>query len=218
MIVVEYTLTKNSEGTAVNTDYTSVMNFPKGTNWEAGNKYQYVVSYMGGILKVESEVLPWDYEESTGDDIPEATVASWKGWAESSCSVSGTDVTFIEDSNGDLKKIHGMLVVSSPSNCTLHINLTNHVSGDDICYIIEDSSGNDISSTGITIGGDTGITPGATIDFYIEAVASKRPAYGEDALTSSLTFSLTASDREVSLDSELQRDGQYNIIIPAATE
>ena len=218
MIVVEYTLTKNSAGSAVNMDFVSVMNFPKGSKWEAGNKYQYVIAYMGGILKVEEQLLPWDYEESTGNDIPEPTMATWKGWDDITCTVSGTNVTFKENQDGTLKKVHGMLVVSSPSNCTLHINLSNHISGDDIAYIIKDSQGHDITTSGITIGGSNGITPGATIDFYIEAVESKRPAYGEAPLTSSLSFSIQASDREVSMDSELQRDGQYNIIIPALSE
>ncbi|MBQ2150004.1 MAG: fimbrillin family protein, partial [Bacteroidales bacterium] len=217
-IVVEYTLTKNSQGAAVNMDFVSVMNFPKGSKWKAGNKYQYVIAYMGGILKVEEQLLPWEYEESAGTDIPEPTMATWRGWDDATCTISGTNVTFKQNPNGTLKKIHGMLVVSSPSSCTLHINLSNHVSGDDIAYIIRDANGNDITTSGLTIGGANGIVPGATIDFYIEAVEAKRPAYGEAPLTSSLSFSIQSSDRDVSLDSELQRDGQYNIIIPALSE
>ena len=36
---------------------TSVMSFPAGTKWEAGNKYQYTITYMGGILKIVDSVL-----------------------------------------------------------------------------------------------------------------------------------------------------------------
>ena len=57
---------------------------------------------------------------------------------------------------------------------------------------------------------------GVTIDFYIYADDDDRPAAGQPAISAGLTFSVQASGgREFSLDSELQRDGAYNIIIPS---
>ena len=217
-IVVEYTLTKNSKGENVSVDYVSAMNFPNGTKWEAGNKYQYVISYMGGICKVEETVLPWEYVESNGSDIPEPTVVTFRGWDDNTCTVSGVNVTFKDDGEGGLRKIHGVVTVGSPSNCTLHINLTNHVSGDDVAYAITDAHNNDVLANGITIGGPDGVIPGSSIDFYISAIEARRPAAGQAPLTSQMSFSLRASDRDVDLDSELQRDGPYVIIIPAKSE
>ena len=60
------------------------------------------------------------------------------------------------------------------------------------------------------------ILPGVNIDFYISANDDDRPAAGNPPITAGLAFSVQASgSREFSLDSELQRDGAYTIIIPS---
>lgn len=189
---------------------TSVMSFPKGTKWEAGNKYQYTITYMGGILKIVDSILPWDYSETTTSVEEQSVMAKWMGWDSSTCSISGTDISFTTYPAGDpnagkLKKIHGMFKVYSPTQCTYRINMTQNASK----YTIEHGTG--------TIGSASGdIAPGATIDFYISADDDDRPDPGQPDITSGLTFSVTVSGgRDYSLNSELQIDGPFNIIIPS---
>lgn len=185
-------------------DRTSLMSFPKGTSWEAGNKYRYTISYMGGFLKIEETVLPWTYEESAGTSVEDqSAMGKFLGWDANTCTVSGQNVTFVEDGSGDLKTIHGIFRINAPTPCTFHINLS------------QNQSYYTITTPTWTIGDNTGdITPGADIDFYITANA--RPGVGESDIESDLSFSVTTSSgRDISIDSELQRDGAYKIIIPA---
>ena len=189
---------------------TSVMSFPAGTKWEAGNKYQYTITYMGGILKIVDSVLPWDYVEDSATVEERSAMAQWMGWDVTTCSISDTDISFITYPAGDpnagkLKKIHGMFKIYSPTQCTYHINVTQNSDK----YTIENATG--------TIGPSSGdITPGTTIDFYISADDNDRPAAGQPNITTGLSFSVTASGgRDYSLDSELQIDGPFTIIIPS---
>ena len=189
---------------------TSVMSFPAGTKWEAGNKYQYTITYMGGILKIVDSVLPWDYVEEVTSVEEQSVMAQWMGWDASTCVVNDTDITFTTYPAGDpkagkLKKIHGMFKIYSPTQCTYHINMTQNADK----YTIENGTG--------TIGPAAGdFTPGTTIDFYITADDDDRPAAGQPNIISGLSFSVTASGgRDYSLDSELQIDGPFNIIIPS---
>jgi len=198
VITVEYTVPDETD------TRTSVMSFPSGTTWDPGNKYLYTISYMGGILKIVQQVLPWEYVEATSTVEEQAAVAYWMGWDSTTCSVENiTDVKFITDSNGILQPIHGIFRINAPTNCTFYINMTQNASS----YTVSPASG--------TIGTDTGdIAPGTNIDFYI--TPGDRPAAGQPDIESGISFSIkTNSGREFSLDSELQRDGGFNIIIPA---
>lgn len=188
----------------------STFSFPHGTSWEAGNKYQYTITYLGGILKVEESVLPWTYNELSASADEQSVMATWLGWDTSTCTVSGTNVTFATYPDGDpnagkLKRIHGMFKIYSPTNCTYHINMTQNADK----YTFQNGTG--------VIGTGTGeIAPGATIDFYIIADDADRPAAGQPAITSNMTFTVRASGgRDYSLDSEIQHDGSFTIIIPS---
>lgn len=192
----------------------SHLSFPKGTNWKGGHTYSYTVTYMGGIFKVEESVLPWNYTELSAGAEDQSAMASWIGWDSSTCTISGRNITFKTDTQGRLMPIHGMFKIFSPTRCTYHINLSQNVTKYSFAY--DFGSGIVDTSTG-TIGTNSGdIHPGVTIDFFITARDEDRPAAGQPSITADLSFSVQASGgREFSLDSELQRDGAYTIIIPS---
>jgi len=192
---------------------TSRLSFPKGTKWLGGHKYSYTVTYMGGIFKVEDTVMDWNYTELSGSAEEQSAMASWIGWDSSSCTVSGRNVSFKTDEHGRLMDIHGMFKIHSPTQCTYHINLTQNAN----YYTITPNDGSNIHVGMGSIGYSSGdINPGVTIDFYISADDDDRPAAGNPPITAGLSFSVQASGgRDFSLDSELQRDGQFNIIIPS---
>ena len=184
---------------------TSRLSFPKGTKWLGGHKYSYTVTYMGGIFKVEETVMDWNYTELAGTVEEQSAMASWIGWDSSTCTISGQNITFKTDEHGQLMKIHGMFKIYSPTQCTYHINLTQNAG----YYTITPNTGSIGSSAG-------DIQPGVNIDFYITARDEDRPAAGEDPIKSGLSFSVQASGgREFSLDTEIQRDGAFTIIIPS---
>ena len=192
---------------------TSHLTFPKGTKWLGGHKYSYTVTYMGGIFKVVETVMDWNYTELTSSAEDQSAMASWIGWDSSTCTISGNNVTFKVDEHGKLKTIHGMFKIYSPTQCTYHINLTQNAS----YYTITPNDGTDVHVGSGSIGSAAGdIMPGVTIDFYISADDDDRPAAGNPPITAGLSFSVQASGgREFSLDSELQRDGAFTIIIPS---
>lgn len=193
---------------------TSRLSFPKGTSWKGGHKYSYTVTYMGGIFKVEESVLPWNYTELAASAEDQSVMASWVGWDTSTCDVTGTNVTFKVDSHGDTVPIRGMFRIFSPTQCTYHINLSQNQEH----YIITPNNGTDIHTGSGTIGTAAGDTnPGVTINFMITGPDfDHRPAAGQSNITADLSFSVQASGgREFSLDSELQRDGAFTIIIPS---
>ncbi len=192
---------------------TSRLSFPKGTKWLGGHKYSYTVTYMGGIFKVENTVMDWNYTELSASAENQSAMASWIGWDSESCTVSGHDITFKTDEQGRLKPIHGMFKIFSPTQCTFHINMTQNAD----FYTLTPNDGTHVHTGSASIGPAAGdILPGVTIDFYIYADDDDRPAAGQPAISAGLTFSVQASGgREFSLDSELQRDGAYNIIIPS---
>lgn len=192
---------------------TSRLSFPKGTKWLGGHKYSYTVTYMGGIFKVENTVMDWNYTELSASAENQSAMASWIGWDSESCTISGQNVSFKTDDQGRLKPIHGMFKIYSPTQCTFHINMTQNAE----FYTLTPNDGTNIHTGSGSIGSASGdILPGVTIDFYIYADDDDRPAAGQPAISAGLTFSVQASGgREFSLDSELQRDGAYNIIIPS---
>ena len=192
---------------------TSRLSFPKGTNWKGGHKYSYTVTYMGGIFKVEESVKDWDYTELAASAEAQSAMASWIGWDSATCTINGRDITFKTDAHGHLMTIHGMFKIFSPTQCTYHINLSQNVN----FYTITPNNGTDVHTGSGTIGSAAGdIRPGVTIDFYISARDEDRPAAGQPSIEADLSFSVQASgNREFSLDSELQRDGAYTIIIPS---
>ena len=192
---------------------TSKLSFPKGTSWKGGHTYSYTVTYMGGIFKVEESVLPWNYTETPATVEQQSAMASWVDWDSATCTISGSDITFKTDPQGRLIPIHGMFKIYSPTQCTYHINLTQNAN----FYTITPNDGANVHTGSGTIGTSTGdIRPGVTIDFYISARDEDRPAAGQPPITSGLSFSVQASGgREFSLDSELQRDPAFTIIIPS---
>ena len=192
----------------------SHLSFPKGTNWKGGHTYSYTVTYMGGIFKVEESVLPWNYTELSAGAEDQSAMASWIGWESSTCTISGRNITFKTDTQGRLMPIHGMFKIYSPTQCTYHINLSQNVSKYSFAH---DFGSGPVDTSSGTIGTAAGdIHPGVTIDFFITARDEDRPAAGQPSITADLSFSVQASGgREFSLDSELQRDGAYTIIIPS---
>lgn len=192
---------------------TSRMSFPKGTSWKGGHKYSYTITYMGGIFKVEETVLPWNYSQLSASAENQSVMASWMGWDSSSCTVSGRNITFKTDAQGRLMPIHGMFKIYSPTQCTYHINLSQNAEK----YTFTPNDGTHTHVGSGSIGNSEGdINPGVTIDFFIYADDDDRPAAGQPPITADLSFSVQASGgREYSLDSELQRDGVYTIIIPS---
>ena len=192
---------------------TSTLSFPKGTKWLGGHKYSYTVTYMGGIFKVEETVMDWNYTELAGTVEEQSAMASWIGWDSSTCTISGQNITFKTDEHGKLMKIHGMFKIYSPTQCTYHINLTQNAN----YYTITPNDGSNIHVGSGSIGSSAGdILPGVNIDFYISANDDDRPAAGDPPITAGLSFSVQASGgREFSLDTEIQRDGAFNIIIPS---
>lgn len=191
----------------------SLLSFPKGTNWKGGHKYSYTVTYMGGIFKVEESVRDWSYTELSGSAEDQSAMAQWIDWDTATCSISGRNITFKTDPQGRLMPIHGMFKIFSPTRCTYHITLSQNVN----YYTITPNDGANIHAGSGSIGTSTGdIHPGVTIDFYISANDDDRPAAGQPSITADLSFSVQASGgREFSLDSELQREGAYTIIIPS---
>ena len=192
---------------------TSKLSFPKGTSWKGGHTYSYTVTYMGGIFKVEESVLPWNYTETPATVEQQSAMASWVDWDSATCTISGSDITFKTDPQGRLIPIHGMFKIYSPTQCTYHINMTQNAN----FYTITPNDGANVHTGSGTIGTSTGdIRPGVTIDFYISARDEDRPAAGLEDIKAGLSFSVQASGgRAFSLDSELQRDGAFTIIIPS---
>lgn len=188
---------------------TSTLSFPKGTSWQGGHKYSYTITYTGGVFKVVETVLDWDYTSLTTTAEEQSVMASWVGWEASTCTVDGQNVTFKTDAQGRLMPIHGMFKIFSPTQCTYFINVT------------QNTDKYTITSQGGTNGGSIGtaaedINPGVTIDFWITARDEDRPAAGQDPISAQLTFSVQASpNRAYSLDSEIQHDGAFTIIIPS---
>lgn len=169
------------------------MPFPNGTSWDAGYKYSYTINYMGGILKINETVLPWDYESTTGlEASSQSAVASWLGWDTQTCTVVGQTATFKSSST----PVHGIFRINSPTSCTYSIELT----GANADKFTISSGGNG------TIGTGAGqIKPGQNIDFYIETNGASA---GNET---NLVFSVTASGRKINIDSEVQKDGQFTI-------
>ena len=192
---------------------TSRLSFPKGTKWLGGHKYSYTVTYMGGIFKVEETVLNWNYTELSASAEDQSAMATWVGWDSSTCTVSGKNVSFKTDEYGRLMTIHGMFKIYSPTQCTYHINLSQNAN----YYTFTPNDGSNVHVASGSIGYAAGdIQPGVTIDFYITADDDDRPAAGNPPITADLSFSVQASGgRDFSLDSEIQRDGAYTIIIPS---
>lgn len=169
------------------------MPFPAGTSWEAGKKYSYTISYMGGILKVNETVLPWDYESTDGlEASTQSAIAAWIGWDTGTCTVSGQTATFKNSST----PVRGIFRINSPTSCTYSIEL-------------EGANANKftISSGGSgTIGTGAGqIKPGQNIEFYI---ATNGATSGDET---NLVFSVTVGGRKYNIDSEIQRDGQFTV-------
>lgn len=191
----------------------SHLSFPKGTNWKGGHKYSYTVTYMGGIFKVEETVLDWNFIEEVATVEEQSAMASWVDWDSATCTISGNDITFKTDPQGRLMTIHGMFKIFSPTQCTYHINLLQNAS----YYTITPNDGTNVHTGYGTIGTSAGdIRPGVIIDFYISARDEDRPATGLPPIKGELSFSVQASGgREFSLDSEIQRDGAFTIIIPS---
>ena len=191
---------------------TSKLSFPKGTNWKGGHTYSYTVTYMGGIFKVEETVLDWNYTEQAATVEDQSAMASWVDWDSATCTISGREITFKTDSQGRLIPIHGMFKIYSPTQCTYHINMSQNVN----FYTFTPNDGINVHTGSGTIGTSAGdVHPGVTIDFYIYADDDDRPAAGQPNITAGISFSVQASGgREFSLDSELQRDGIFTIIIP----
>lgn len=169
------------------------MGFPNGTSWEAGYKYSYTINYMGGILKINEAVLPWDYESTTGlEASSQSAVASWLGWDTQTCTVAGQTATFKNSST----PVRGIFRINSPTSCTYSIELTG--ANKDKFTISSGATG--------TIGTDAGeIKPGQNIEFTI---ATNGATAGDET---NLIFSVTAGGRKINIDSEIQKDGQFTI-------
>ena len=170
------------------------MSFPAGTAWEAGYKYSYTISYLGGVLKVNETVLPWDYTSTSGLSVEtQSAIASWQGWVSSTCTVSGQTATFKPDGT----PVRGVFRINSPTSCTYNITLTG--TNADKFSITRGASG--------TIGtGEGNIKPGQNISFEISALEGA--SSGDEA---NLVFTVTAGGRTISIDSEIQRDGQLTV-------
>lgn len=216
ILTVEYTVEVG--GTPQNR--TVSMAFPKGTKWEAGHKYSYVIEYLSGILKINEEVLEWDYEETEKDVKSISVQAAWTGWDLATCSYdpnqSEFDVHFKLKDNGQLERIRGVFTISSPLNCAFRIKMTSNPSW----YTILPNDGVDTSTGyGLIRSDGTGYAePGQSIEFFI--IANDRPGVGDGDMAAEISFSIMAEDppfgiRSFDLDSELQRYGRYRIIIPA---
>lgn len=236
VIIVEY-----NDGT------TKRMSFPKGTVWEAGHMYDYVVTYKGGTLKIEEHVLPWEAPapEAIGggnDENHQPVMASWMGWDSHTCTASGDDrtvATFLDTQDtGDVDKDHllnertpirGRFRIYSPRECTWKIKLTGAGASDFILSYYTTTvtppaeSGGEPTITYRSVSADengaisgqisetpgSGITaPGDLISFFISA-----PSGGSN-LTAGLEFTVEVGGRIYSLDSEIQKDGDFEIILP----
>ncbi len=202
VITIDYFYPNDNSGSSYSSR-SSKMSFPAGTSWEAGNKYSYTITYMGGILKVTETVLPWDYESTTGlDASTQSAMASWVGWDVSTADETGLTAKFKSNGSGGYIPMHGIFRINSPTSCTYSIALT----------------GTNASSFSITSGasgtigtGDGQIDPGDNIDFYITPTGSAAVGH-----TANLTFTVTVGGRTMSIDSEVQRDGTFIIEIPSA--
>lgn len=199
-------------------EHTACMSFPKGTVWEAGHEYHYRVTYMGGYIQIQESILPWEAEDPVsvgGEAAEQPLMASWLGWDSQSCTVSGKDrtvATFLDEPDlGDadrdgnreeLKPVLGRFRIYSPVECEWQVALKGEGSGS---FSISPSGGT-VSETE----GEGSTLPGANIEFFISAL---EPA-GSD-VTVGLTFTVTYNGRTYSLDSEIQKDGDFQIILPA---
>ena len=230
-IVVEYTITP--DGGVESALQTSQMAFPKGTTWKAGCSYSYAVEYMSGIIRVEETVLPWNQTTSSNESEIVAAVASWMGWNTVSYDYENAiglapynnefDVIF-KKSAGVFRPIHGFFRIDSPKECTFTVELQG---ADKDCYTITPNDGTD-THTGFghivsTLNPAGGIDnehgyylPGQKIDLYLNVDTSNYTSGQKSVQTS---FSVTVNDggasRSINLDSEMQRYGKFNIIIPS---
>lgn len=170
------------------------MGFPKGTSWRAGYRYAYTISYMGGILKVNETVLPWEYNNTTGLTADaQSAMASWVGWDSATCTESGQTVTFKSAST----PVRGIFRINSPTSCTYSISLTG--TNADKFSISSGASG--------TIGTGVGeIKPGNNIEFKVSALTGATA--GDEA---NLVFTVTKDGRTINIDSEVQKDGFFTI-------
>lgn len=231
-IVVEYTV---SNGGVESGRKISRMAFPKGTSWKPGCSYRYAVEYMSGIIRVEETVLHWNMDTywNVGEEV--AAVASWMGWNTLSYDFENTaglpdyndefDVIFKRTDSG-FKPIHGFFKIDSPKDCTFTIELE----GADKDYFIfnEPNYGSD-PHTGFgrivpELDPDNDIDrehgyyrAGETIDLWLAV----DPSYSSGQKSVKTSFSVTVDDgvtppRKISLDSEMQRYGKFNIIIPSS--
>lgn len=240
VIIVEY-----ANGT------TKHMSFPRGTVWEAGHMYDYVITYKGGTLKIEEHVNPWvgpEPEEIGGSQAEDhqPVMASWMGWDSHTCTAGGDDRTeaaFLsttdigdvdKDHNiGELTPIRGRFRIYSPLECTWSIKLTGAGASDFslswLSTTVTPSSdpGGEATTTYTSVSADeetgvlsgtisetpgSGVTaPGDLISFFISAPANYQ---GGSDLTAGLEFSVTVGGRTYSLDSEIQKDGDFEIILP----
>ena len=228
-IVVEYYVSSNG----ILTEKVSRMAFPKGTSWKAGCSYYYAVEYMSGIIRVEETVVPWDQTVSQNNGEVVAAVASWMGWNTQSYDFGNSvgispynnefDVIF-KKSGSNFQPIHGFFRIDSPKECTFTVKLQDT---DKDCYTITPNDGSD-THTGFghivtALDPDNGIDhahgyylPGEKIDLYLD-VDTGNYSGGQKSVQTS--FFVTVSDggtsRDINLDSEMQRYGKFNIIIPS---
>jgi hypothetical protein len=175
------------------------MNFPKGTVWKAGNKYSYVISFMGGILKVMEEVLPWDYEASSVLQAEtQSAIALWKGWDTATCTVEDGQIVRFKNA---ATPVCGCFRINSPTSCTYAISLTG-TNADHFSITYDER--------GTTVGSGTGqIPPGSNIRFQISPTGSAES--GDEA---NLVFTVTTTGGQtINIDSEVQRDGLFTIIL-----
>lgn len=230
-IVVEYTITP--DGGVESALQTSQMAFPKGTTWKAGCSYSYAVEYMSGIIRVEETVLPWNQTISENEGEVVAAVASWMGWNTQSYDFGNTagispynnefDVIF-KKSAGVFQQIHGFFRIDSPKECTFTVALQE---ADKDCYTITPNDGSD-THTGFGhivtaldpaggIDNEHGYyLPGQKIDLYLNVDTSNYTSGQKSVKTSfSVTVNDGGTDRTINVDSEMQRYGKFNIIIPS---
>jgi hypothetical protein len=251
VIIVEFAM---RSGESYGSMTTKRMSFPKGTVWEAGHMYDYVITFKGGTLKIEETILPWEGpepEEVGGDKAEDhqPVMASWMGWDSQTCTVSGADRTVAtfkdtrdtgdvdKDTNvNELTPIRGRFRVYSPKECTWKIELTGAgASNFGLSYYYTTGTSSSVSggesatsnqpvysvNGAITgriseIPGTGETAPGDLISFFISAPGGQ----GEAEVTAGLKFSVIevgASARTYSLDSEIQKDGDFEIILPQAS-
>ena len=229
-IVVEYTITSNGTESQVKT---SSMAFPAGTSWKAGCSYSYAVEYMSGIIRVVENVVDWDQTISQNNGEVVAAVASWMGWNtksydfENSAGISPYNDEFdviFKKTGSAFQTIHGFFRIDSPKECTFTIELEDT---DKNCYTIRPNNGTDThTGFGHIV---TALDPenrkdnahgyylaGQKIDLYLDVDTG---GYSGGQKSVQTSFSVTVSDggtnRVINLNSEMQRYGKFNIIIPS---